>query len=350
MIVVFAGAGASKAVEPERYPTTIEFFERLPSEVTADDIFQHAVAFLKEKHPNVVQLDIEQVLWLAAELRDFTSRASDTASVPGWFIEGNRLSTIAKRGDNVTPLHAVASAATRRVDGLVSRINALVYDLYGEPPSKPELEKNWIPLLKELPSFGQTLELVTTNYDIVLEEAIVSAKAPVLTGRTTGNQPTLDLTMWDLRGLNAESFSAYGRLTKLHGSVDWARGRDRIFVGTPLFQGRHERHAIIYPGFKGTPTDPLFQQLHRYFQERVSQAEVLIFIGYAFRDEYINNVLEREVRRQSHVIVVNPSERLPGLPFPESRVSHIRAAFNEESVKAILNGVRKVIGQEAAGT
>ena len=29
-ILIFAGAGASKAVSPDDYPTTVEFFKRLP--------------------------------------------------------------------------------------------------------------------------------------------------------------------------------------------------------------------------------------------------------------------------------------------------------------------------------
>ncbi|MCP5348021.1 MAG: hypothetical protein R3F41_10425 [Gammaproteobacteria bacterium] len=47
-IVVFAGAGASKAVAPEKYPTTVEFFDDLPEEITSNKLFQQVVEFLKE--------------------------------------------------------------------------------------------------------------------------------------------------------------------------------------------------------------------------------------------------------------------------------------------------------------
>ena len=45
MILVFAGAGASKAVGPENYPTTLEFFERLPEQIRKDPLFLHILSY-----------------------------------------------------------------------------------------------------------------------------------------------------------------------------------------------------------------------------------------------------------------------------------------------------------------
>jgi len=84
------------------------------------------------------------------------------------------------------------------------------------------------------------------------------------------------------------------------------------------------------------PTDPLFQQLHRYFQGCLGEADAVILIGYAFRDEYINAILERDTPRQSQVVVLNPAERLPGIPYPESRVLHLRRHFDAEGVAEVL--------------
>ena len=33
MILIFAGAGASYSIDKEQYPTTVEFWERLPDEI-----------------------------------------------------------------------------------------------------------------------------------------------------------------------------------------------------------------------------------------------------------------------------------------------------------------------------
>jgi hypothetical protein len=32
-VLIFAGAGASMSVNPEKFPATLEFFERLPDEI-----------------------------------------------------------------------------------------------------------------------------------------------------------------------------------------------------------------------------------------------------------------------------------------------------------------------------
>ncbi len=34
MILVFVGAGGSATVDPKQYPTTVEFFSRLPDNIT----------------------------------------------------------------------------------------------------------------------------------------------------------------------------------------------------------------------------------------------------------------------------------------------------------------------------
>lgn len=341
MILVFAGAGASKAVNSNRYPTTVEFVSLLPVRVTSDKLFEAAVDYLRQQSKASAPLDIEQILWLIRELREFTSKASDATSIIGWFIQENRLGKIVG-GQDVHPLQYTAQGATAKIDSLSSEINTLVYDLYGEPPSEDELDGNWRPLLLGLMERGHPLEIVTTNYDIVIEEAITLVNAPVVTGRITANQPTLDQRKWDSRNSTTEDASLYGRLTKLHGSVDWVRGKDRIYVGTPLFQGAHERHAIIYPGFKGQPQDPFFQVLHRYFQERLPQAKIALFIGYAFRDEYINSILKSELPATCKIVILNPAKKLSTVPFESKRFTHIQRGFDQEGVSAVLNVMRIV--------
>lgn len=338
MFMIFAGAGASKAVRPQQYPTTVEFFDLLPVAVTDNKLFKFAVDFVKSTQKAEQSLDIEQVLWLIHELREFSQKVHDKRSVVGWFVRGNRLASIADSNEQISQLANVASGALASIDALTSRINALVYEFYSDVPSEEDLKPNWISLLRKFKQLAVPIEIVTTNYDIVIEEAIRLCDVPVLSGRTIGNQPILDSTMWDVKGLSTEQFLSFGRLTKLHGSVDWVRGKSgRIHVGTPTFQGMHERHAIIYPGFKGPPLDNLFQSMHRYFQARIADAEVIIFIGYAFRDEYINAILERDLNRESRIYVLNPADRLHSIPFAESRVTHIKGSFDQVGVEELLN-------------
>jgi hypothetical protein len=68
-VVVFAGAGASKAVDADSYPTTVDFFSGLPKSVTSNRLFTNLVEFLKQEDSGRI-LDIELVLWALHQLRD----------------------------------------------------------------------------------------------------------------------------------------------------------------------------------------------------------------------------------------------------------------------------------------
>ena len=63
MILIFAGAGASKAVSPTTYPTTIEFFEKLPDNIKSNAIFKNLEGYLRQGTPQGAPIDIEEILW-----------------------------------------------------------------------------------------------------------------------------------------------------------------------------------------------------------------------------------------------------------------------------------------------
>lgn len=333
MILIFAGAGASKAVGPDKYPTTVEFFQRLPDDVSSDKLFQLAVEYIHQSSKSKTT-DIEQVLWTLKDLKEFTSKICDKKSVPGWFIQGNRLSAVSGTGQDLQSLLNTASPANQIVDRMVSKISQVVYDLYADVPDESDLEANWLPLLKRLMELKEPIEIVTTNYDLVIEEAISITNAPVRTGRSQKTLPILETQLWDVTDPSSPA-SSFGLLTKLHGSVDWVRGRNnRIHVGTPTYQGDHKRHAIIYPGFKGEPTDDLFKQLHLYFQAALSRAVVVVFIGYAFRDEYINTLLSRQLSHEASLIILNPAKNLPLIR--EVEFTHLEHGFDREGTQQLL--------------
>ncbi|HKO96669.1 MAG TPA: SIR2 family protein [Pyrinomonadaceae bacterium] len=336
MILVFAGAGASKAVNPDQYPTTVEFFKRLPQHIRGDKLFRLAVEYLEAQNEEGCIIDIEQILWLITELRDFNGTVSNASTIPGWFITENRFAIIGGRAHfDAREFAAIAGNVTVKIDSLVSDINKVVYELYADQPTHDELAENWVLLLANLKTLNDDIEIVTTNYDVVIEEAIRLTKAPVIDGRSDGIRPILDLNAWDLKDLDLED--RIGRLTKLHGSIDWIRGNGRIHVGFPMFQGEHDKHAIIYPGFKGVPSDPLFQQLHEYFHIALTKADLVIFIGYAFRDQYINDILQRHLAPSAKILILNPV--LPSVPFPMGRFNHLEQFFDRDGIRALFHQI-----------
>jgi hypothetical protein len=330
--LIFAGAGASKAVNSAEFPTTLEFFEKLPSEITETQLFQQVVGFIKSQKDDEI-VDIEEVLWTLQNLLSFCKDYSRNSTFTAFMLQGNRLAQPLGAGHNLGHLDTAIRRAYSDVERLVSQINARVYELYAHEPDESALRGNWIPLLKELKAREWRTDIVTTNYDTVIETAI-SAVYPTdydrfvgLRGRT---RKQLDLNAWQ------QTDPKKGLLTKIHGSLDWQISGKSIFTGSPVYTGDHAKHAIIYPGFKGTETAYYFSLMHRYFGDRVEEADVLMFIGFAFRDEYVNRILER-TRPSALVFVLNPVE--PQTMPSRGKVQHIAEVFGKSSVTKLLGSL-----------
>lgn len=226
----------------------------------------------------------------------------------------------------------IAQAGAQQLESLVGVIHEQVYRLYHRLPTDEELGRTWYPVLRPMLVPGIRLELVTTNYDLVLETALdrLSAEHQVRvdTGWRGSVSRYLDVRLWE-RG-NHVSVPDGGMLTKLHGSVNWSRGDGEILVGDSLFKGSHKRHVIVYPGFKGQPSDRTFQTFHNLFANALASAAGALFVGFAFRDEHISELCRRNLPATARVGVIDPRPDL-ALPFPEDRVTRLGEAVGFDS-------------------
>ncbi len=98
-----------------------------------------------------------------------------------------------------------------------------------------------------------------------------------------------------------------------------------------MYAGNHERHPILYPGFKGIPSNPIFQAFHGHLARALRSADHIIFLGFAFRDEYINDVCDRSIREDATVIVIDPSKDINASSLP-SGFKHIQEGFDQKSI------------------
>jgi len=340
-VIVFAGAGASKAVDPQAYPTTVEFFERLPPEVKNDTLFALLTKHLRRAVAGSPAIDIEQVLWALQELQTFLDAVTNPHSVPGWFLQDSRLLQPISLTSNFNNLTENAPRVLEVVHRLRHAIDTQVYDLYGRVPSEEQILTNWLRLLDTLVTSNVRVDIFTTNYDRIIEVALRHVRGSSVVRVDTGRRDEdveryLDDRVWTES--STRSTGEVGLLTKLHGSVDWSwdLARERIFISDPLFKGDHRRHVILYPGFKGVPDRPPFNYFHSYFASRLALVDHIIFIGFAFRDEYINDMLQRFTAPRAIVTVVNPVEVKS--PFA-AEVQHIAAPFAADAVKQVLQRI-----------
>lgn len=337
-LIIFAGAGASRGVSKEKYPTAIDFRRRLPDDVTATPLFRQLDDYLTRMRGKDV-VDIEHVLWelgrLVETLEEMTAKETFAAEL----LTTNQVIAITGHQNQGQATHSQLNQLKQIALALQNLINQNIYDFYAQAPSDEELRQTWVPLLEwaSTSSFAR-VDLVTTNYDLILEYALRLVPAlRVDAGLGQDVLPVIDLHRWD-EGCVADS----GLLTKLHGSVDWKLGNggtaDRPVIrrGHPEFDGDHAKRLILYPGFKGRPDRQPFIAFHEYFKHRLTQATHLLFIGFAFRDEFINEVVATSISPSARIAVVDPTPKLAGdISFLE-RAVHLSQAFGTPKVKTLL--------------
>lgn len=334
-ILVFAGAGASMAVNAEQFPTTFEFFKRLPDTITGFHLFQQIVAFIQSKTKSQ-RVDIEQVLWGLDELRRDLLGLDSGSSAVGYCLNQNNVAATVGRVNFGHLTQAVQTLLTHS-DWLASEINKLVYDLYSYDPVEDELSTNWTSLIKPLWGLSGQFNIFTTNYDGVIESALVAGgfegdDLNSFLGLAGARRKYVNLDAWKEAPANHK-----GLLTKLHGSVDWKRNGNRINVSDAGFAGDHERHPIIYPGFKGVASSEFFTVFHSYLESAVKEADILIFIGFAFRDDHINTVIRDALRDDALVAVIDPD---PKVRFCSNRVDPLRiGSFDQDGLSDVYDFV-----------
>lgn len=328
-IVIFAGAGASKAVNSDNFPTTIEFFSRLPDRINSNDLFKFVVSFLSQKSPDK-QIDIEEILWELQSLRDFCSSYTKQDSIVGYSLAKERiLKQVIKRQGQPTFGHLSETLGITKTvcDSLISDINSVVYDLYSYEPEEAELKDNWIYLIDKLGKSKLNYDIFTTNYDVAIETSVAIRGNPNLdnfSGITGRISKRLDLDRWK------SSDRTSPLLTKLHGSINWKFGQNSIQVGDLVYTGDHGKQAIIYPGFKGTSDSEFFSPLHEFLGTRFEEADAIIFVGFAFRDSYINEMISDRLSPGCSVYVINP--RSVRFPVRRAQAKPIKSGFDRASI------------------
>lgn len=330
-LIIFAGAGASRGVAEDKFPTAIDFKRRLPATVTDQRLYQHLDSYLEELVKGSV--DIEHVLWELGRLIEAIDEFTGTDRFAFRLLTQNQIATVTGHQSNGSQTHAQFLQLRSIAQEVQNRINQNIYDFYSQEPTNDELDGTWIPLLRWASSKFTRVDITTTNYDLVLEHAL--RRVPQLlvsTGQASEVLPRIDLNKWD-----ADGPSDTGLLTKLHGSVDWKIGNggtaDRPVIrhGLPEFEGDHEKRLILYPGFKGRPDRQPFISFHQYFRQRIAKASHVLFIGFAFRDDFINELIATSIQPSARVAVVDPVPSLPnGLSFLK-RATHVRRGFGSKA-------------------
>ncbi len=129
------------------------------------------------------------------------------------------------------------------------------------------------------------VEIFTTNYDLLLEQALEERQVPYFDGFIGGDSSFLDLESMAEDDLPAR----WARLWKVHGSINWwMTEKEKIRRSRDKIDGEQ---LLIYPShlkYNQSRQMPYYAMLDRLRVFLRTDQCVLLTCGYSFADEHIN--------------------------------------------------------------
>ena len=160
--------------------------------------------------------------------------------------------------------------------------------------------------------------MFTTNYDTLIEDALALKATAYHDGFRGGAVAYWDAAINDRTAAPDDAVRA--RVTKLHGSIDWARVGERIVrrrIADSYPEGCTD--LLIYPQAlkhdfaRREPFDTLFQRFRTSLNRPFPQ--VLLVCGYGFGDDHIDQEMELALNREdSQLTIIACSKKHDGKP------------------------------------
>ena len=189
---------------------------------------------------------------------------------------------------------------------LRSIIRDVLLDSFDIDLGSHETIKHMFDMVRLIMGAGETggLRVFTTNYDTVMEAYADAGRLEIVNGfKHSGHLTRIWADEW---ARHTDRPPLY--LTKLHGSVRWYKdGEGNIMESGDVKQRNMERDVMIYPteGAKDYGREPFATMLRR-FKKDMKDIDVLLVIGFSYRDEDIADIIINEVENGMALISVSP--------------------------------------------
>lgn len=146
------------------------------------------------------------------------------------------------------------------------------------------------------------IEIFTTNYDLLVEEAFEEIGVPYFDGFVGSRQP-----FFDLRAIEDSLIPKHwSRLWKIHGSINWfLKSNNQVYRSSNL---EEKDPCIIHPSHlkydqsRKMPYLALIDRLSSFLRQNSS---VLIVSGYSFRDEHLNDTIINALKANPTAMVIS---------------------------------------------
>lgn len=175
------------------------------------------------------------------------------------------------------------------LDKLDSKICTLIYELVDKALPNVETPYHYIASWVDAVGRDMPVEIFTTNYDLLMEQAFEDCRVPYFDGFAGARQP-----FFDLRSMEEDMLPPrWARLWKLHGSINWYHVAGKgVFRGAT--DGERGAKRVIHPSHlkyeesRRMPYLAMIDRLRAYLKQPTA---TIVLCGYSFRDEHINEVL-----------------------------------------------------------
>jgi hypothetical protein len=144
----------------------------------------------------------------------------------------------------------------------------------------------------------RAIEVFTTNYDLLFEEAFERARLPYFDGFSGGSAPFFD----PVTVASDDLPPRWARLWKLHGSLGWG------VEGGMVVRGKGKGAAgLVYPDHlkydltQKQPYSALFERLKNFL---LTPDSLLLAVGFSFRDAHICAVLDESLAMNANSAVL----------------------------------------------
>lgn len=138
------------------------------------------------------------------------------------------------------------------------------------------------------------VQLFTTNYDLLVEQALERQRVAYFDGFVGSREPSFDLQAIEEDQLP----NRWTLLWKLHGSINWSQDAHGHVVRRPA-DADDESSALVYPShlkYDQSRRLPYLAMMDRLKSFLKLPGAVLVTSGFSFRDQHINEVIDQALR------------------------------------------------------
>jgi len=182
---------------------------------------------------------------------------------------------------------------------------------------------------------SHSVEIFTTNYDLLFEEAFERARVPFFDGFSGGSTPFFDPVSVSGDDLPPR----WSRLWKLHGSVGWA-----LENGAVVRRGGRASTQLVYPDHlkydltQKQPYSSLFERLRDFL---LTPDTLLLAIGFSFRDSHVSAVLDEALAMNANTAVFAFQYQPLNAEVAACRLAHDRPNLSVYAADgAVISGVQ----------